>query len=193
MVEEPQTQVFWLLFSPSLHPLPSSLKGTQEEDYPTPHPKRPSHQKPLVIKINFFKPQNTDLLTSKSEPGTTSIPLFQQSLPYQEGLWVLSKFLSSFSACSPCTALGDAGARTPCPPEPYGQRAAKKSESSSLAGTSGESDSWVLLWDSKSLVYLLCRFTSKVRWPNWTCSLGFKTIKLQRSREPRFHGDNYLQ
>ncbi|MXQ93320.1 hypothetical protein E5288_WYG008067 [Bos mutus] len=53
-----------------------------EEGYPILHPKRTNHQEPLVIKLNDFKPQNTDFHErTRSHLNPT---LFQQSLPYQD-------------------------------------------------------------------------------------------------------------
>lgn len=88
-MEDTQTQASWLLFFLPSHWLPSIL--LQEEGYPILHPKRTNHQEPLVIKLNVFKPQNTDF---QERTGSHLNPtLFQQSLPYQDRFRGLGKCL----------------------------------------------------------------------------------------------------
>ena len=88
-MEDTQTQASWLLFF-LLH-IGCPLSFSQEEGYPTLHPKRTNYQEPLVIKLNVFKPQNTDF---QERTGSHLNPaLFQQSLPYQDRFRGLGKCL----------------------------------------------------------------------------------------------------
>ena len=84
--------------------------------------KRPSHQKPLVIKLNFFKPQNglTSLLPNENQELPESYP-FPAELTLSGRTYEYSVSSRILSAHIPLrTALDGAAQRErPCPPEPY--------------------------------------------------------------------------